>query len=77
GDGKDADGTARVKPGETVDDPYFGGATARDSVTDTSSDRLSRILTTWWPWRPHGPKAGRNVVRVRLYRTVHVPVYAD
>ncbi|AVV40934.1 GMC family oxidoreductase [Streptomyces sp. ID05-04B] len=26
GDGEDADGTARAKPGEQVDDPYFGGA---------------------------------------------------
>ncbi|MFJ7151915.1 GMC family oxidoreductase N-terminal domain-containing protein [Streptomyces sp. NPDC100445] len=26
GDGKDADGTARARPGEAVDDPYFGGA---------------------------------------------------
>ncbi|MFF7448534.1 MULTISPECIES: GMC family oxidoreductase N-terminal domain-containing protein [unclassified Streptomyces] len=26
GDGKDADGTTRAKPGETADDPYFGGA---------------------------------------------------
>ncbi|MFE6287537.1 GMC family oxidoreductase N-terminal domain-containing protein [Streptomyces sp. NPDC057877] len=26
GDGKDADGTARAKPGEKVPDPYFGGA---------------------------------------------------
>lgn len=25
GDGKDADGTSRAKPGETVADPYFGG----------------------------------------------------
>ncbi|MDQ0685772.1 MULTISPECIES: GMC oxidoreductase [Streptomyces] len=26
GDGEDADGTAKAKPGEQVDDPYFGGA---------------------------------------------------
>jgi cholesterol oxidase len=26
GDGEDADGTARAKPGQQVDDPYFGGA---------------------------------------------------
>ncbi|MEU4351997.1 GMC family oxidoreductase [Streptomyces sp. NPDC023838] len=26
GDGQDADGTARAKPGESVADPYFGGA---------------------------------------------------
>ncbi|MFC0600123.1 GMC family oxidoreductase [Streptomyces palmae] len=26
GDGEDADGTSRAKPGETVPDPYFGGA---------------------------------------------------
>ncbi|MFF2521986.1 GMC oxidoreductase [Streptomyces liangshanensis] len=26
GDGDDADGTARARPGATVDDPYFGGA---------------------------------------------------
>ncbi|MFE4535030.1 GMC oxidoreductase [Streptomyces scopuliridis] len=26
GDGQDADGTARARPGEAVDDPYFGGA---------------------------------------------------
>ncbi|PSM44187.1 cholesterol oxidase [Streptomyces dioscori] len=26
GDGEDADGSAKARPGETVDDPYFGGA---------------------------------------------------
>ncbi|MFE1801734.1 GMC oxidoreductase [Streptomyces sp. NPDC059517] len=26
GDGEDADGTAKARPGEQVDDPYFGGA---------------------------------------------------
>ncbi len=26
GDGEDADGTARTKPGGEVPDPYFGGA---------------------------------------------------
>ncbi|MCX4233960.1 GMC oxidoreductase [Streptomyces ortus] len=26
GDGEDADGTAKARPGERVDDPYFGGA---------------------------------------------------
>ncbi|MER8069598.1 GMC family oxidoreductase [Streptomyces sp. NPDC094034] len=26
GDGRDADGTARTRPGSAVDDPYFGGA---------------------------------------------------
>ncbi|MFE9781182.1 GMC oxidoreductase [Streptomyces sp. NPDC005775] len=35
GDGKDADGTARAKPGGTVADPYFGGAgPARKACTE-------------------------------------------
>lgn len=35
GDGKDADGTARTKPGGTVADPYFGGAgPARKACTE-------------------------------------------
>ncbi|MFH8471342.1 GMC oxidoreductase [Streptomyces sp. NPDC018000] len=35
GDGKDADGTERVKPGGTVADPYFGGAgPARKACTE-------------------------------------------
>lgn len=35
GDGKDADGTARARPGGTVADPYFGGAgPARKACTE-------------------------------------------
>ncbi|MGW2731501.1 GMC family oxidoreductase N-terminal domain-containing protein [Streptomyces sp. NPDC001494] len=35
GDGKDADGTAQGRPGERVDDPYFGGAgPARNACTE-------------------------------------------
>lgn len=35
GDGRDADGTARAKPGGTVPDPYFGGAgPARKACTE-------------------------------------------
>ncbi|WP_398859180.1 GMC family oxidoreductase N-terminal domain-containing protein [Streptomyces chengmaiensis] len=35
GDGKDADGTAKAKPGGAVDDPYFGGAgPARRACTE-------------------------------------------
>ncbi|MGZ2358717.1 GMC family oxidoreductase [Streptomyces sp. 372A] len=35
GDGQDADGTARAKPGGTVPDPYFGGAgPARKACTE-------------------------------------------
>ncbi|MBJ6639974.1 GMC family oxidoreductase [Streptomyces sp. DHE7-1] len=35
GDGKDADGTAQGRPGEQVDDPYFGGAgPARKACTE-------------------------------------------
>ncbi|MFS4094895.1 GMC family oxidoreductase N-terminal domain-containing protein [Streptomyces sp. AF1A] len=35
GDGKDADGTARARPGEQVSDPYFGGAgPARNACTE-------------------------------------------
>ncbi|MGV9757544.1 GMC oxidoreductase [Streptomyces tricolor] len=35
GDGKDADGTAKARPGERVDDPYFGGAgPARNACTE-------------------------------------------
>ncbi|MEU2022814.1 GMC family oxidoreductase [Streptomyces sp. NPDC016469] len=35
GDGEDADGTARAKPGGTVPDPYFGGAgPARKACTE-------------------------------------------
>ncbi|MGW5292376.1 GMC oxidoreductase [Streptomyces bacillaris] len=35
GDGKDADGTVKAKPGETVPDPYFGGAgPARKACTE-------------------------------------------
>ncbi|MFF2199161.1 GMC family oxidoreductase N-terminal domain-containing protein [Streptomyces sp. NPDC058145] len=35
GDGKDADGTAQGRPGEQVDDPYFGGAgPARNACTE-------------------------------------------
>ncbi|MFC8538988.1 GMC oxidoreductase [Streptomyces sp. NPDC057249] len=35
GDGEDADGAARAKPGETVPDPYFGGAgPARKACTE-------------------------------------------
>jgi cholesterol oxidase len=35
GDGKDADGAARAKPGERVADPYFGGAgPARNACTE-------------------------------------------
>ncbi|HEY9331265.1 MAG TPA: GMC family oxidoreductase [Streptomyces sp.] len=35
GDGKDADGTAKAKPGGTVADPYFGGAgPARKACTE-------------------------------------------
>ncbi|MDI1454986.1 MULTISPECIES: GMC family oxidoreductase N-terminal domain-containing protein [unclassified Streptomyces] len=35
GDGKDADGTAQGRPGERVDDPYFGGAgPSRNACTE-------------------------------------------
>ncbi|MCZ7417144.1 GMC family oxidoreductase [Streptomyces sp. WMMC897] len=35
GDGEDADGTAKAKPGETVPDPYFGGVgPARKACTE-------------------------------------------
>ncbi|NGO12259.1 GMC family oxidoreductase [Streptomyces sp. HC44] len=35
GDGKDADGTAKVRPGQQVDDPYFGGVgPARKACTE-------------------------------------------
>jgi cholesterol oxidase len=35
GDGKDAEGTAKARPGEQVDDPYFGGAgPARKACTE-------------------------------------------
>jgi cholesterol oxidase len=35
GDGKDADGTVEAKPGEMVDDPYFGGVgPARQACTE-------------------------------------------
>ncbi|MFF7545869.1 GMC family oxidoreductase N-terminal domain-containing protein [Streptomyces canus] len=35
GDGEDADGAAKAKPGEQVDDPYFGGAgPARKACTE-------------------------------------------
>ncbi|MFI2351364.1 GMC family oxidoreductase N-terminal domain-containing protein [Streptomyces sp. NPDC019443] len=35
GDGKDADGTSKAKPGTAVDDPYFGGAgPSRNACTE-------------------------------------------
>ncbi|MEH0546352.1 GMC family oxidoreductase [Streptomyces sp. B21-105] len=35
GDGEDADGTVKAKPGQRVDDPYFGGAgPARNACTE-------------------------------------------
>ncbi|MFF3915308.1 GMC family oxidoreductase N-terminal domain-containing protein [Streptomyces sp. NPDC001852] len=35
GDGKDADGTAKARPGEQVNDPYFGGAgPSRNACTE-------------------------------------------